>query len=73
MLHNGAQVVVKVQRPGLKELFEIDLETLGRVAEVLDKQDDSGRSDFRWACVRTRGVTALAAQGHLQGMRNHFV
>lgn len=25
ILHNGERVVVKVQRPGLKKLFEIDL------------------------------------------------
>ena len=25
VLHNGEKVVVKVQRPGLKKLFDIDL------------------------------------------------
>lgn len=45
-LHDGTQVVVKVQRPGLKELFDIDLKQLGRVAALLDAQDE-GRRDLK--------------------------
>jgi hypothetical protein len=44
------QVVVKVQRPGLKQLFDIDLENLKLLAEQLDKGDEN--RDFK---VRTRG------------------
>jgi len=40
-LHTGEDVVVKVQRPGLKELFAIDLENLLKAAELLDRGDDS--------------------------------
>jgi predicted unusual protein kinase regulating ubiquinone biosynthesis (AarF/ABC1/UbiB family) len=40
-LWDGRKVVVKVQRPGLKSLFDIDLEALGQIATALDKQDSS--------------------------------
>ncbi len=46
-LPTGEQVVVKVQRPGLKRLFDIDLENLRVVAEQFDKGDDGqGIRDF---------------------------
>lgn len=46
-LPTGEQVVVKVQRPGLKRLFDIDLENLKVVAQQLDKSDDgAGTRDF---------------------------
>ena len=46
-LPSGEQVVVKVQRPGLKRLFDIDLENLRLVAQQLDKGDDgAGVRDF---------------------------
>lgn len=41
VLHSGEQVVVKVQRPGLKQLFDLDLENLRILAELLDKQDEA--------------------------------
>eukprot|EP00890_Picochlorum_soloecismus_P002160 jgi/Picsp_1/2945/NSC_01170-R1_protein kinase domain-containing protein len=47
-LHSGETVVVKVQRPGLKRLFDIDLENLRIIATQLDKGDDgSGARDFK--------------------------
>jgi hypothetical protein len=45
VLHSGEVVVVKVQRPGLKALFDIDLNNLRLLAEQLDKQDES--RDFK--------------------------
>ena len=46
-LPSGEQVVVKVQRPGLKRLFDIDLENFRLVAQQLDKGDDgAGVRDF---------------------------
>lgn len=36
---DGNRYAVKVQRPGLKELFEVDLRSIGAVAAVLDKFD----------------------------------
>ena len=40
-LWSGEDVVVKVQRPGLKQLFDIDLQNLKILAEQLDKQDEN--------------------------------
>lgn len=41
VLHSGEQVVVKVQRPGLKNLFDIDLANLKVLAKQLDRTDDN--------------------------------
>lgn len=46
-LWTGEKVVVKVQRPGLKRLFDIDLENLRVIAMQLDKGDEGdGSRDF---------------------------
>ncbi|KAK9861903.1 hypothetical protein WJX84_010557 [Apatococcus fuscideae] len=45
VLHTGEQVVVKVQRPGLQRLFEIDLANLKILAAQLDKGDEN--RDFK--------------------------
>ncbi|KAL4581448.1 hypothetical protein LXL04_017663 [Taraxacum kok-saghyz] len=39
ILHNGEKVVVKVQRPGLKKLFDIDLRVLKLVAEYFENNE----------------------------------
>lgn len=44
VLLSGEQVVVKVQRPGLRQLFDIDLGNLKLLAEALDRQDEN--NDF---------------------------
>ena len=44
VLHSGEQVVVKVQRPGLKNLFDIDLANLKVLAKQLDRSDEN--SDY---------------------------
>lgn len=36
---DGKRYAVKVQRPGLKELFEVDLKSIGALASVLDRFD----------------------------------
>lgn len=45
VLHTGEQVVVKIQRPGLQRLFEIDLANLKVLAAQLDKGDEN--RDFK--------------------------
>jgi predicted unusual protein kinase regulating ubiquinone biosynthesis (AarF/ABC1/UbiB family) len=45
VLHTGEEVVVKVQRPALKQLFDIDLNNLRILAEQLDKGDEN--RDFK--------------------------
>lgn len=42
-LHSGEEVVVKVQRPGLRKLFEIDLEILKGIARYFQNHPDWGR------------------------------
>jgi predicted unusual protein kinase regulating ubiquinone biosynthesis (AarF/ABC1/UbiB family) len=42
-LHTGEEVVVKVQRPGLKKLFEIDLAILKGIARYFQNHPDWGR------------------------------
>ena len=43
VLHNGESVVVKVQRPGLKKLFEIDLEILKGIARYFQSHPKWGQ------------------------------
>lgn len=43
VLHNGDAVVVKVQRPGLKKLFEIDLHILKGIARYFQNHPKWGR------------------------------
>jgi len=38
-LHTGEEVVVKIQRPGLRKLFDIDLANMKQLAALLDKTD----------------------------------
>lgn len=40
-LLTGESVVVKVQRPGLRRLFDIDLNNFRILAEQLDKGDEN--------------------------------
>jgi len=42
-LQSGEEVVVKVQRPGLKKLFEIDLDILKGIARYFQNHPDWGR------------------------------
>ncbi|MBF2005072.1 MAG: AarF/ABC1/UbiB kinase family protein [Chlorogloeopsis fritschii C42_A2020_084] len=42
-LHSGEAVVVKVQRPGLKKLFEIDLKILRGIARYFQNHPEWGR------------------------------
>lgn len=43
-MHTGEQVVIKVQRPGLKNLFDIDMSNLKVLAKQMDRTDEN--SDF---------------------------
>nr|WP_283761914.1 AarF/ABC1/UbiB kinase family protein [Roseofilum halophilum] len=42
-LHSGEEVVVKVQRPGLRQLFTIDLEILKGIARYFQNHPDWGK------------------------------
>jgi predicted unusual protein kinase regulating ubiquinone biosynthesis (AarF/ABC1/UbiB family) len=43
-LRSGREVVVKVQRPGVREEVRADMATLARIASVADKGSDLGRT-----------------------------
>ena len=47
-LQSGEEVVVKVQRPGLKQLFEIDLGILERLAAWLQQAGPGGSDRHDW-------------------------
>ncbi|KAJ4791863.1 Protein kinase superfamily protein [Rhynchospora pubera] len=48
VLHNGEKVAVKVQRPGLKKLFDIDLRNLKLVAEYFQRSETLGGPTRDW-------------------------
>ncbi|KAG5148409.1 hypothetical protein AAZX31_06G138900 [Glycine max] len=57
---NGQEVVIKVQRPGLKDLFDIDLKNLRVIAEYLQKIDpksDGAKRD--WVAIYDECASVL--------------
>lgn len=50
-LFSGEQVVVKIQRPNLKRLFDLDLNALKRVAEYLQKSTKHGGNGRDWVAI----------------------
>ncbi|KAL4185707.1 hypothetical protein AMTRI_Chr10g232040 [Amborella trichopoda] len=48
VLHNGERVAVKIQRPGLKKLFDIDLQNLKMVAEYFQRSETLGGPTKDW-------------------------
>ncbi|CAI0383428.1 unnamed protein product [Linum tenue] len=51
ILHNGEKVVIKVQRPGLKRLFDIDLNNMKIVAEYLQRSESFGGPTKDWVGI----------------------
>ena len=43
VLHDGRSVVVKVQRPNIREQIALDFDALSEIAEFLDKHTETGR------------------------------
>jgi len=51
-VYKGKKVAVKVQRAGLKELFDVDLKNLKKLAELLDKFDPkTDGADRDWVSI----------------------
>ncbi|KAK9056819.1 hypothetical protein SSX86_024183 [Deinandra increscens subsp. villosa] len=48
ILHNGEKVVVKVQRPGLKRLFGLDLRNIKLAAEYFQRSETFGGPTSDW-------------------------
>lgn len=59
ILHNGEKVVVKVQRPGLKKLFDIDLRNLKLIAEYFQKNETLGGPTRDWIGIYDECATIL--------------
>ncbi|KAK4751078.1 hypothetical protein SAY87_004560 [Trapa incisa] len=59
VLHNGERVVVKVQRPGLKKLFDIDLKNLKLIAEYFQKSEALGGPTRDWVGIYEECATIL--------------
>ena len=50
--YKGRKVAIKVQRAGLKELFDVDLKNLKKLAELLDKFDPkTDGADRDWVSI----------------------
>jgi predicted unusual protein kinase regulating ubiquinone biosynthesis (AarF/ABC1/UbiB family) len=51
-MYKGKKVAIKVQRAGLKELFDLDLKNLKKLASLLDKFDPkSDGADRNWVSI----------------------
>ncbi|KAL5148281.1 Protein ACTIVITY OF BC1 COMPLEX KINASE 7, chloroplastic [Glycine soja] len=59
ILHNGEKVVVKVQRPGLKKLFDIDLQNLKLIAEYFQRSETLGGPTRDWVGIYEECATIL--------------
>lgn len=59
ILHNGETVVVKVQRPGLKRLFDIDLRNLKLIAEFFQRNENLGGPTRDWTGIYEECATIL--------------
>jgi len=56
----GAKVAIKVQRAGLKELFDVDLKNLKKLAAVLDKFDPkTDGADRNWVNIYDESARLL--------------
>uniref|UniRef100_A0A7C9DY87 ABC1 atypical kinase-like domain-containing protein n=1 Tax=Opuntia streptacantha TaxID=393608 RepID=A0A7C9DY87_OPUST len=51
ILHNGERVAIKVQRPGLKRLFDVDLRNLKLIAEYFQNGERLGSPIRDWVGV----------------------
>ncbi|KOM26424.1 hypothetical protein LR48_Vigan272s001200 [Vigna angularis] len=59
ILHNGEKVVLKVQRPGLKKLFDIDLRNLKLIAEYFQRSETLGGPTRDWVGIYEECATIL--------------
>lgn len=59
ILHNGEKAVVKVQRPGLKRLFDIDLRNLKLIAEYFQNSESLGGPTRDWMGIYEECATIL--------------
>ncbi|KAJ1383876.1 UbiB domain [Sesbania bispinosa] len=60
VLHSGEKVVVKVQRPGLKKLFDIDLRNLKLIAEYFQRSETLGGATRDWIGIYEECATSFS-------------
>ena len=58
-LWSGEEVVVKIQRPGLKRLFDLDLYALKVVVEILQRSKTYGGKDKDWIGIYEECASVL--------------
>ncbi|KAA8524878.1 hypothetical protein F0562_011301 [Nyssa sinensis] len=59
VLQNGEKVIVKVQRPGLKKLFDIDLQNLKLIAEYFQRSETLGGPTRDWMGIYEESAKIL--------------
>ncbi|GKY99622.1 hypothetical protein MPSEU_000916300 [Mayamaea pseudoterrestris] len=71
-LYKGKKVAIKVQRAGLKELFDIDLKNLKKLAALLDKFDPkTDGADRNWVSIYEESERLLYLEiDYLNEVRN---
>lgn len=68
-MYKGKKVAIKVQRAGLKELFDVDLKNLKKLAELLDKFDPKTDGEL------APSISMIAKSHIYQALHilNHFI
>jgi len=70
VLRDGREVVVKVQRPNVREQVRTDLEVFSEIATVLENHSDVGRKMNLVGAIEQARMTLLSELNYLQEARN---
>jgi len=70
VLRDGREVVVKVQRPNVREQVKHDLEVFTEIAETIEKHSDVGRKMNLVATIEQVRLTLTNEMNYLQEARN---
>ncbi len=69
-LRDGREVVVKVQRPNVREQVRTDLEVFAEIAQVLEKHSEVGAKMNLVGAIEQARLTLLSELNYLQEARN---
>lgn len=70
VLRDGREVVVKVQRPNVREQVKHDLEVFGEIAQAIEEHSDVGRKMNLVATIEQVRLTLTNELNYLQEARN---
>lgn len=70
MLHDGREVVVKVQRPNVREEVRSDLDVLAEIAQTIEAHTDVGRKMNLTGAIEQARISMLNELNYLQEARN---